>query len=188
MSEEFPPIESKKFRRFIEKFKNEEIIEKKPLCKMILFGSYYPTEEKEFLIRIRDDLKREDYNNTWLVEDYPTFDDLEIREKSLFCLEYSSINFFIITFEGAGRGVTVELEHIINNASRLSFKTVVYYEIKYENGSEISSLSQLQEDGLISAKIRFHKFKKEDYENLLQLIRAEAWNLHYHYVIRENKY
>lgn len=181
-------IESKKFKKFIENFKKKEIFEKKPLCRIILFGSYYPPEEKEFLKRIRDDLKADNYNNTWLVEDYPTFEDLGIREKSIFCLKFSNINFFIITFNGEKGGFTVELEHTINNARNLSFKTIVFYEIKYENNNEISSLSQLHEEGLISAQIRMHEFKIDNYEDLIELIKGEVWKLHYHYVLYERQY
>jgi len=179
--------EKKKFRKFIEKIREKEIIEKKPLCRIILFGSYYPPEIKEILIKIRDDLRKEGYNNTWLVEDYPTYNDLGIREKSIFCLKFSDINFLIITFEGEKGGVTSELEYIINNAKELSYQSVVFYEIKCENDQEISSLSPVQEDGLISAKIRMVKFKKENYKELFQLIRGEAWKLHYHYAIHEKR-
>ena len=188
MGEEFPSIYSRNFQRFIEKFRKNKIIEKKPLCRIILLGSYFPPEEKEFLLRLRDDLREDGFVNTWLVESYPTYNELGIREKSIFCVEYSHINFFVITFEGAGRGETVELEHIINNASRLSFKTTVFYEVKYENDREVSSLSLLQEDGLISTRTKMHKFTKDNYDELFQLMRAEAWNFHYHYVIREKKY
>lgn len=188
MKEEFPHIESKNFNKFIEKFRKKEIIEKKPLCRIILFGSYYPLTEKEFLIKIRDDLKNDGYINAWLVENYPTYNDLGIREKSIFCLEYSHINFFIITFKGVGRGETVELEEIIRNATKLSFKTVVFYEIKCENNDKIPSLSPLQEDGLISAKIKTVEFKKDNYEDLFQLIRGKAWELHYYYVFYEKRY
>lgn len=181
-------IESKKFKKFIENFKKKEIIEKKPLCRIIVFGSYRPLEEKEFLIKIRDDLKNEGYINTWLVENYPTYDDLSIRDKSIFCLEYSHVNFFIITFEGKKVGATVELEHIIHNATKLSFKTVVYYEIKYENDEKKSSLSQLQENELISVNIRMHEFKIDNYQDLIELIKGEAWKLHYHYVLYERQY
>ena len=180
------PAKDKKFRKFIENLRNKEIIEKKPLCRIILFGSYYPEEMKEFLIKIRNDLRDEGYINTWLVENYPTYEDLGIREKSISCLEFSNINFFIITFEGEKGGLTVELEHIISNAKRLSFQTVVFYEIKNEN--EISSLSELNKEGLISANIRMHEFKIENYEDLSQLIKGEAWNLHYHYVLYEKQY
>lgn len=188
MKEEFPNIESKNFKKFIEQFRKKEIIEKKPLCRIILFGSYYPLKEKEFLIRIRDELKKDGYINTWLVENYPTYNDLGIREKSMFCLEYSHINFFIITFKGVGRGETVELEEIIRNATKLSFKTVVCYEIKCENNDRIPSLSPLQEDGLISAKIKKVEFKKDNFEDLFELIRGIAWELHYHYVFYEKQY
>lgn len=185
MKEEFPNIESENFKKFIEQFRKKEIIEKKQLCRIILFGSYYPPKEKEFLIKIRDALRNDGYNKTWLVENYPNCKGLGIREKSILCLEYSHINFFIITFEGVGKGVTVELEEIIRNATKLSFKTVVCYEIKYENNNRILSLSPLQEDGLISAKIKTVEFKKDNFDDLFELIRGLAWELHYHFVFIE---
>lgn len=101
--------ERKEFKEFVEKLKRTRIIEKNPLNRIILFGSYYPPSTKNRLKNLQQALKSEGYNNTWLVENYPTFEDLGLREKSLYCLEFADINFFLVTFGGEKSGFTVEL-------------------------------------------------------------------------------
>ncbi|MFX0104353.1 MAG: hypothetical protein ACFE75_02540 [Candidatus Hodarchaeota archaeon] len=82
----------------------------------------------------------------------------------------------------------VELEYIIRRASTLSFKTIVFFEKKLENGETKKSLFQLQIDGLIEGNIRFYPFEREDYLDLFQSIRVKVWAMRYHYVITENRY
>ncbi len=175
------------FKEFINE-KIKRLLQKKELCKILLFGAYYPPSEKEFLIKIRDDIRNEGYINTFLVEDFPKYPNLNIREKSFACLEFSDINVFVITFSGKQAGSSAELEHIIKNASSLSFKTIVTYEYKLEIDDKINSLSPLQEDGLKFSNIKLIPFLKEEYSDFFELLRAQIWNKHYHYVIHENRY
>ncbi|MFX1429156.1 MAG: hypothetical protein ACFFCY_03200 [Promethearchaeota archaeon] len=179
-----PSPEREEFRKFVNK-KIKQVNKKKKLCRIIIFGSYKP-QEKEFLEQLKNDLKNDGYENTWLVEDYPNFKDLNVRTKSIDSLEFSHINLFIIT--GEKGGFTVELEHLVQNASTLSFKTIILYEKKLIDDSEVDSLSQLHIEGLKSAIIRLFSFDRSNYSDLIQLIRGQVYALHYHYVINEKKY
>jgi len=165
------------FKAFIKNAK-ERVFEKKSLFRIIIFGPYYPPQEKELLIKLKNDLRTDGFKNTRLVEDLPNYDDLLIREKSFLCLEYSDINFFIITSKGVQGGVTVELDEIIPNAEALSFKTVVFYEIRKNK----ESLSVLVKEGLELANIRHYPFKRDDYYDLFELVLGKARARHYYYV------
>jgi hypothetical protein len=175
-----------RFRGFNKKFKNT--YEKKAICKIILFGSYRPSSEESFLRQIKKDLQEDGYEKTFLIKDLPDLNNRTIRDKSIVGLEFSDINIFIVTFRGKKVGSTVELEYIIQNASLLSFKTIVFFEVKNENGEKIKSLSQLQIDGLLRANIKFYPFERESYSDLFKSIRAKIWSKHYHYVITEKRY
>ncbi len=176
-----------KFEEFITN-KIIRVSDKKSICKLIIFGAYYPPGEKRFLRKIKKSLQEDGYEETWLVEEYPNSDNLSIRNKSIECLDFSDINLFIITFKGKQGGLTVELEYVIRNASRISFKTIVFFEVKAEEGKSIKSLSQLQIDGLIDGNIRFYPFEKNNFQDLFEAIRGKVWSMHYHYVINENRY
>ncbi|MFO8019220.1 MAG: hypothetical protein R6U96_11330 [Promethearchaeia archaeon] len=123
-----------------------------------------------------------------LVEDLENFADLTIREKSTTSLEFAHINIYIVTFNGIQDGLSTEIEHIIHNASRLSFKTIVFFEEKVEEGGRIRSLSQLQIDGLIEGNIRFYSFRKSERADLLKTIKTRVWAEYYHYTVPENRY
>ena len=87
-----------------------EILERKASLKVAVYGSYYPTGELRRLERICDSLKSEGYVQTYLVKDLADLPDFrDDFDKSIFSLERSNVNLFILTFKGQKQGAVKEL-------------------------------------------------------------------------------
>lgn len=158
----------------------------KPNLRIGIYGHYFPSSEKEILLKLRDKLKSEaDYSETYLVEDLR--DSEEFRKdnflKSIFALENSNVNLIVLTFKGLSQGAIRELDYVLANP-RLVFKSAVLVESEYDQeGNTIKrAFTSLFEKDLAAVNFRVADFERGNFEKLYGLARGMVTDLFYYYI------
>ena len=122
-----------------------------------LYGSYSPKDEKAFLIKRKKFLIQNGYTETKIVQDYQDeHPSLNASEVSKRCLEFSNVNFLIITNKGKKLGVTKELGYIADSTRMVDKQAYcIVFDQKIGNRS---SLSQLSLDDIKDIRISVREF------------------------------
>lgn len=154
------------------------ILGRKPALKVGIYGSYHPESEAKRLERLRDHLKRDGYTQTYLVRDLPDLPQFkDVFDKSIFSLNRSNANLFVLTFPGKNQGDIRELDYVIHNPE-LAFKCVVFI----ERTDGVRCLTSLLEDDLRAVGMRVAEFKAGDDEDLIELVKGTLLDFLYYYV------
>ena len=154
------------------------ILGRKPSLKVGIYGSYHPESEARRLEQLRDRLKRDGYSQTYLVrdlQDLPQFKD--VFDKSIFSIDRSNVNLFVLTFAGRNQGDIRELDYVIHNPE-LVFKCVVFI----ERTDEATCLTSLLKDDLRAVGMRVAEFRTGDDEDPIKLVEGTLLDKLYYYV------
>ena len=139
----------------------------------------------ELLESLRDQLRAEGYFQTFLVRNLS--DGPEFRSdnflKSIFALEKSNVNFFVLNFDGFSQGATRELSYILSHPEHV-FKSTVYVESEFDlDGNLIrKAMTTLLLDDIRTLNFRVREFRREDSLNLFKLMKGVAAELFYYYL------
>ncbi len=147
---------------------------------IIILGSYYPIEEKDFLIRLKNILIRDGYFNTFLVEDRQNVDDdpLEISQMSM---SFSDICILVFTRSGKKYGLIDELNFLTTD---MGMQKKMYYSILFDQHDGIrSSIPDLSSSRVRNANLRRRTFN--NYIDLENMISREVFWILREYVKRE---
>lgn len=168
-----------------------EILQRKASLKIGVYGSYYPAAELRRLEWLRDALKNEGYTQTYLVKDLPDLTDFrDDFDKSVFALERSNMNLFILTFKGQKQGAIRELDYVLRNPRHV-FKCTVFIETETATGrSKLREekrrrrcITTLLEDDLRAVNMRVAEYNREgDNDDLLALARGTLLDYLYYYL------
>lgn len=123
------------WERFKQKYE-KGINSKKPLLNIILYGSYYPAQEKKLLMELKKLLIRHGYHKAILVKDKqsPGDDPLEISQQ---CMRFSNINLLIFTLRGKRHGLIDELAFLTSDPQmrkKLPF-SMIFYQVSGKRSS-----------------------------------------------------
>ncbi|MCL4437273.1 MAG: hypothetical protein M1503_08250 [Thaumarchaeota archaeon] len=168
-----------------------EILHRKASLKIGVYGSYYPAPELRRLERLRDALKSEGYTQTYLVKNLPDLTDFrDDFDKSVFALERSNVNLFILTFKGQKQGAVRELDYVLRNPKHV-FKCTVFIEKeaatsrgKLSEGKRRRCITTLLEDDLRAVNMRVAEFDQEDNndDELLAMVRGTLLDYLYYFL------
>jgi len=141
-----------RWAKFNKKY-DDEVQPLKAILNITIYGSYFPEEEKQFLIDQRDYLRDKGFKKTYIVEDYPDpSHSSKPLDKSIRCLEYSDVNFLIFTRAGKNQGAGRELTYIATTESmfdRIPF-SVVFDQTRDEQGSiSVLSMNDIENSGIV---------------------------------------
>ena len=113
--------------------------------------------------------------------DLPDFrDDFD---KSIFSLERSNVNLFILTFKGQKQGAVRELDYILRNPKHV-FKCSVLIETGAVAGKIRGKrcITTLLESDLRAVNMRVAEFSREDDTELLSIARGTLLDYLYYYL------
>lgn len=153
--------------------KKESFLSHKGEIIIIIYGAYSPPSDehnlggKERLIKLRDNLKKNGYIQTYIVEEFPS-DENSVSpnlDKSFDCLNLADLNILVFTCSGNTDSVTSELEYAIEN--KLLSKCLVFEEC-YNGIPAMGTLprEKLKRESYLLAKV---EYKNDDdlYEHVL---------------------
>jgi len=128
-----------------------------------IYGSYYPTTEKDLLLRLKTSLVSEGYVSSMLVDERPNPRRLNEWELSKACLKFSDVNYLIFTHTGYRHGVIRELCQCASVPSMIDrrWRCVVFEEIR-GGRSALPVLNERELQELHESKIRRIEFDNED--------------------------
>ncbi|MDV3277903.1 MAG: hypothetical protein LYZ69_05490 [Nitrososphaerales archaeon] len=154
------------------------ILGRKPSLKVGIYGSYHPESEARRLKQLRDRLKRDGYAQTYLVRDLPDLSQFkDAFDKSVFSINRSNVNLFVLTFAGKNQGDIRELDYVIHNPE-LAFKCVVFI----ERTDDATCLTSLLKEDLRAVGMRVAEFRTGDDEDLIKLVEGTLSDFLYYYV------
>ena len=142
--------------------------------RITVYGSWYPSTEKELLSEIVDFLRANGYEDTDVVEGEkrPNLWKADSYTISTLYLENSDVNFLIFTHLGKRMGVTAELSHILESprmCDRMG-ACVVFNEIKKSRPAvgkmHIDRMIQLNEN-VVQIQVVDFKSKEELFDAVL---------------------
>jgi hypothetical protein len=162
-----------------------QLEENKPNLRLGIFGYYYPTSDISILEDLRNKLRtHENYRQTYLVRDLPDLPRFrgDNHLKSIFALEESHINVFVLTFTGQSLGVGREIEYVIHNP-RLVYKSPLVIETQYdtEMNQTREALSSMFRNDILALNFKVGHFKKDDYTDLFEQTKGLINPLFYSY-------
>ena len=103
------------------------ILQQKPSLKIGIYGSYYPPAELKRLQSLKNSIRRQGYSLVKLVRDMPDLSEFKDEmDKSIFSINNSNVNLFVLTFSGQKQGAVRELDYVLKNPEHV-FKCVVLH-------------------------------------------------------------
>jgi hypothetical protein len=89
----------------------------KSQLRITIYGSFRPASERRRLEALANKLRQRGFPDTDLVEGEkrPNPDKLNSYEISVFYLQVSDVNFLVFTLQGRCKGVTTELDHVLES-------------------------------------------------------------------------
>ena len=148
---------------------NRKLQEKKKRLFVVIYGSYAP-HIKPYLIDIRDFLRGNGYEKTFLVEDLPNVNingfDADMEQKSIYYLEASDVNLLFFFKHTDNQSVAIEARHVLDeNNPHLIGKSIFFEEKEPED--EYSAILTLLRDRLKRKRITAIPFSKG---NVLRIV------------------
>lgn len=159
------------------------ILERKPSLKIGIYGSYHPRSELKRLESLRESLKNQGYAQTYLVKDLPSLPEFKDDfDKSIFSIERSNVNIFILTFRGQKQGAVRELDYVLRNPEHV-FKCIAFIESSPRGRVyRRRCLTSLLEADLKAVGMRVAEFDEGDDAELLDLVKGTLLDSLYYYV------
>lgn len=157
------------------------ILQQKPSLKIGIYGSYYPPAELKRLQSLKNSIRRQGYSLVKLVRDMPDLSEFKDEmDKSIFSINNSNVNLFVLTFSGQKQGAVRELDYVLKNPEHV-FKCVVFIETMRKGRSDARCLSKMLENDLRAVGMRVAEFTRGKDEDLLGLAKGTLLDFLYYY-------
>ena len=182
------PPEQERFKVF-RKRKEQSYLHYKDQILIIIYGAYNPPAtkahlgEKERLEKLKNRLKEDGYQRTYLVDDFEGNNEGDTAlAKSLDALVYADLNIFLFTCRGKTGSVGRELTEAIKK--KILWKCLVYEEVYEKSYIRITAMETLLKDDLKDNRYSPIEVMREDDDELYRIASSEVFQFLKKYVER----